>query len=142
MPSLPASYYHGLLDALPSTGVIATDAAGRIAVFNQAAEELLGYRADEVIGQMSPLDLHVPEELAERITMLGIEVEGVQKLGGEFEGIVVAQILASDRARATAAWLIAHRIPASRIMIATPGSGRSIALVTMSFTGDPVRKQP
>jgi diguanylate cyclase (GGDEF)-like protein/PAS domain S-box-containing protein len=66
MPSLPASYYHGLLDALPSTGVIATDAAGRIAVFNQAAEELLGYRADEVIGQMSPLDLHVPEELAER----------------------------------------------------------------------------
>src|SRR6185436_1000647 len=28
---------------------------------------------------------------------LGIEVEGVQKLGGEFEGVVVAQILASDK---------------------------------------------
>ena len=53
-----------------------------------------------------------------------------------------AQILASDRARATVAWLIAHRIPANRIMIATPGTGRSIALVTMSFTGDPDRKQP
>src|SRR5689334_5338723 len=38
-----------------------------------------------------------PEELAERLTMLGIEVEGVQKLGGEFEGIVVAEILASDK---------------------------------------------
>src|SRR6266446_1946900 len=37
------------------------------------------------------------EELAERLTMLGIEVEGVQKLGGEFEGVVVAQILASDK---------------------------------------------
>src|SRR6187200_423586 len=38
-----------------------------------------------------------PEEVAERLTMLGIEVEGVQKLGGEFEGVVVAQILASDK---------------------------------------------
>lgn len=38
-----------------------------------------------------------PEELAERLTMLGLEVEGVQKLGGEFEGIVVAQILTKDK---------------------------------------------
>src|SRR5437868_12432955 len=38
-----------------------------------------------------------PEVLAERLTMLGIEVEGVQKLGGEFEGIVVAQILTRDK---------------------------------------------
>jgi phenylalanyl-tRNA synthetase beta chain len=34
-----------------------------------------------------------PEQLAERLTMLGLEVEGIQKLGGEFEGIVVAQVL-------------------------------------------------
>ena len=53
-----------------------------------------------------------------------------------------AQILASDRARATAAWLIAHGVSADRIMIATPGTGRRIALVTMSFTGAPDRKQP
>ena len=38
-----------------------------------------------------------PGELAERLTMLGLEVEGVQKLGGEFEGIVVAQILTRDK---------------------------------------------
>ncbi|HEY6168538.1 MAG TPA: phenylalanine--tRNA ligase subunit beta, partial [Verrucomicrobiae bacterium] len=38
-----------------------------------------------------------PEELAERLTMLGLEVEGVQKLGGEFEGIVVAQVLTRDK---------------------------------------------
>ncbi len=37
-----------------------------------------------------------PEELAERLTMLGLEVGGAQKLGGEFEGIVVAQILTRD----------------------------------------------
>jgi hypothetical protein len=38
-----------------------------------------------------------PAELAERLTMLGIEVEGIQKFGGEFEGIVVAQVLTVDK---------------------------------------------
>ena len=34
-----------------------------------------------------------PEELSERLTMLGLEVEGVEKRAGEFEGIVVAQVV-------------------------------------------------
>src|ERR1043166_3236380 len=38
-----------------------------------------------------------PEELAERLTMLGIEVEGVQKIAGEFEGVVVAQVVTCDK---------------------------------------------
>jgi len=38
-----------------------------------------------------------PEELAERLTMLGMEVERVQKLGGEFAGIVVAQVITRDK---------------------------------------------
>ncbi|MBI2926004.1 MAG: phenylalanine--tRNA ligase subunit beta [Verrucomicrobia bacterium] len=38
-----------------------------------------------------------PEELAERLTMLGLEVEGVQKLGGEFEGVVVAEVITKDK---------------------------------------------
>src|SRR5258706_11665812 len=38
-----------------------------------------------------------PEELAEHLTMLGIEVEGIRKLGGEFEGVVVAQVLSSEK---------------------------------------------
>ncbi|MGD0207963.1 MAG: phenylalanine--tRNA ligase subunit beta [Verrucomicrobiota bacterium] len=37
-----------------------------------------------------------PEVLAERLTMLGLEVEAMQSLGGEFDGIVVAQILTRD----------------------------------------------
>jgi len=37
------------------------------------------------------------DELGERLTMLGMEVEGVQKLGGEFEGIVVAEVLTRDK---------------------------------------------
>jgi phenylalanyl-tRNA synthetase beta chain len=38
-----------------------------------------------------------PEQLAERLTMLGIEVEGIQKLGGEFGGIVVAEVLTREK---------------------------------------------
>ena len=37
-----------------------------------------------------------PEELAERLTMLGIEVEGVQKIAAAFDGIVVAQVVTRD----------------------------------------------
>src|SRR6185369_8963225 len=38
-----------------------------------------------------------PEELTERLTMLGLEVEGVHKVAGEFEGIVVAQVITRDK---------------------------------------------
>src|SRR5215472_14246823 len=38
-----------------------------------------------------------PEELTERLTMLGMEVESVQKLGGEFDGVVVAQVVTCDK---------------------------------------------
>ncbi len=38
-----------------------------------------------------------PEEMTERLTMLGLEVEGVQKIGGAFEGIVVAQVITRDK---------------------------------------------
>ena len=38
-----------------------------------------------------------PEQLAERLTMLGIEVERVEKIAGEFEGVVVAQVLTRDK---------------------------------------------
>jgi len=38
-----------------------------------------------------------PEQLAERLTMLGLEVEGVHKVGGELEGIVVGQVLTREQ---------------------------------------------
>ena len=38
-----------------------------------------------------------PEEMTERLTMLGLEVEGVQKLSGAFDGIVVAQVITRDK---------------------------------------------
>ena len=38
-----------------------------------------------------------PEELTERLTMLGVEVEGVDKISGAFEGIVVAEVLEKNQ---------------------------------------------
>ncbi len=38
-----------------------------------------------------------PQELAERLTMLGLEVEAMQKLGGEFDGVVVAEVITRDK---------------------------------------------
>ncbi|MGE3309097.1 MAG: phenylalanine--tRNA ligase subunit beta [Limisphaerales bacterium] len=38
-----------------------------------------------------------PDQLSERLTMLGLEVEGVVRLGGAFSGIVVAEVLTRDR---------------------------------------------
>src|SRR6476661_1629793 len=38
-----------------------------------------------------------PGELADRLTMLGLEVERIHKLGGEFEGVLVAQILTREK---------------------------------------------
>ena len=38
-----------------------------------------------------------PEELVERLTMLGLEVEGVEKRAGEFEGVVVAQVITKEQ---------------------------------------------
>lgn len=38
-----------------------------------------------------------PAELAERLTMLGLEVEGIQEVGGDFEGVVVANVITRDK---------------------------------------------
>jgi len=38
-----------------------------------------------------------PEETTERLTMLGLEVEGVQNISGSFDGIVVAQVVTRDK---------------------------------------------
>lgn len=48
-----------------SYGIISTDAKGVIRAFNAAAEGILGYRAEEVVGQHVPTQLfHDPDELA------------------------------------------------------------------------------
>jgi signal transduction histidine kinase/AmiR/NasT family two-component response regulator len=55
--------------------IIATDEKGIIQLFNVGAERLLGYRADEVVNQISPSDMHDPQEVMARAQALSLELE-------------------------------------------------------------------
>lgn len=63
-----SSQLQAVLDAASRISIIATDLQGAITLFNRGAEHLLGYRAEEVVGRYTPLDFHMPEELAVRTT--------------------------------------------------------------------------
>ncbi|MBT9561069.1 MAG: PAS domain S-box protein [Myxococcales bacterium] len=47
---------------------------GIIRTFNSAAEDLLGFNADEVIGSRSPIDFHEPDEVAARARVISDEL--------------------------------------------------------------------
>lgn len=53
--------------------VIATDLGGTVTLFNPAAERLLGYAAEEVVGRMSPAAFHDPDEVARGAEVLSAE---------------------------------------------------------------------
>jgi len=55
-----------VLDAATEIGIIATDPQGLITVFNFGAERMLGYRCEEVIGQSTLTDFHLPAEIDAR----------------------------------------------------------------------------
>jgi signal transduction histidine kinase/AmiR/NasT family two-component response regulator len=57
-----------------SFSIIATDEKGIVQLFNVGAERMLGYRADEVVDQLSPSDLHDPDEVRERAEALSLEL--------------------------------------------------------------------
>jgi PAS domain S-box-containing protein len=54
--------------------IIATNADGVVASFNPAAERLLGWTADEVVGRVTPLAWHDREELERRAAQLTDEL--------------------------------------------------------------------
>jgi signal transduction histidine kinase/DNA-binding NarL/FixJ family response regulator len=59
--------------------IIATDAQGMVQLFNVGAQRMLGYTADEVIGQLLPDALHTPSESPLRTNLLWTDcmVDGV-----------------------------------------------------------------
>ncbi|UFS68603.1 response regulator [Geomonas sp. RF6] len=83
-----------VMDASTEVAIVATAPDGIITLFNRGAEILLGYRAEEVVGQQTPLLFHVAEELAQRgsevssrygrpISGFQILVEPVEREGAE-----------------------------------------------------------
>ena len=54
--------------------IIATDPQGTILTFNAAAERMLGYRREEVIGVETPEIIHDPDEVAQRAGELSAEL--------------------------------------------------------------------
>lgn len=55
-------------------GVIAINADGIITEFNKAAEDMLGYRAEELVGKSTPERFHDPKEVVERAAALSQEL--------------------------------------------------------------------
>lgn len=62
-----------VLQAASEVSIIATDKNGQITLFNRGAERLLGYKAEEVIGQFMPTLIHDGEEVSARATELSQE---------------------------------------------------------------------
>lgn len=63
---LEVSRLHQAILAGASYSIIAVDLTGKIITFNRAAERLLGYRAEEVLGVHTPQLFHDPEEMHTR----------------------------------------------------------------------------
>jgi two-component system NtrC family sensor kinase len=89
--------------------IIATEKGGTIVVFNRAAEDLLGYVADEVIGQMDMNAIHLP-----RLAHMIRETLDAESYGGKgrlvnYENFAVSKSGESIPVRISAATLFENR---------------------------------
>lgn len=66
--------FAGVLQAASEQAIIGTDPIGRITVFNNGAERLLGWSQAEMLGR-TPLDFHLPSEIRLRAEELGIAAD-------------------------------------------------------------------
>lgn len=69
-----------------SYSIMATSPTGIILTFNRAAEKLLGYKAQELIGRTTPIIFHDSEEINQRLQQL--ERENSRDLPGGFDVVV------------------------------------------------------
>lgn len=60
-----------IVNSATGVAIIGTDEVGRITLFNPGAENMLGYRADEVMGRFTTM-FHTPEAVAQKALELGV----------------------------------------------------------------------
>lgn len=92
-----------VLDAATEVAVIATDSEGRVTVFNIGAQRMLGYRAGEAVGQLTPLAWHDPAELAARGELLS------RQHGQAIAGVEVLFVEARRSGYEVRDWRVMHR---------------------------------
>lgn len=80
---------------LENTGhaIIATDVSGQILYFNRAAQMMLGYRWEEIVGRSTPERFHLAEEVAGKAKVLSIELD--RPIAPGFE-VFVARLINQD----------------------------------------------
>ena len=74
-----------LLDSASGTAFIATDLEGVITWFSPGAEQLLGYRAEDLVGRATPIRFHEPRELISRARALGIPATTYEVVTGPLQ---------------------------------------------------------
>ncbi len=78
------TFLQAVMDAATEAAIIATTPDGTITLFNRGAERLFGYRAEEVIGRLTPLSFHLDAELdrhgKELNAAYGISADGFRGL--------------------------------------------------------------
>ena len=62
-----------VIDAASEVAIISTDADGCITLFNRGAEQMLGYRAADLVGKRTPVVFHDASEMAARSEALSRE---------------------------------------------------------------------
>lgn len=77
------AFLDAVINASTEVAIIAVDNRGIITLFNSGAEKLLGYRANEVVGLMSPERFHLASEVQER------SIELTRRYGNPIEGLEV-----------------------------------------------------
>lgn len=64
------SFYKAFLDSVYGVAIIVTDTKGVIKLFNKGAQELLGYKSEEVINLETPMLFHEKDEIEKRSKFL------------------------------------------------------------------------
>lgn len=89
--------FRGALIQGAGAAVIATDPDGIITLFNPAAEALLGYRSDELVGKSTPAIFHDPSEVEAQA--LNLSKEMGQPIAPGFEVFVAHVRVTGDETR-------------------------------------------